>query len=68
MEPTKLTVDEVKTMMDRGDTIVFLDTRNKIAWGETNVKLPGAIRVPIEMVNQYIDELPRDSTIVTYCT
>src|SRR2546421_656927 len=35
MEATRVTVDEVKERMGRGEQFVFLDTRNPEAWGES---------------------------------
>ena len=46
MEATRVTVDEVKQRMDRGEVFTFVDTRNPKAWGEAKTKLPGAIRIP----------------------
>ena len=68
MEPTRVTVDEVKERMDRGEQFTFLDTRNPQAWGEAETKLPSAIRVPADEVEQHLDEIPRDRTVITYCT
>ena len=68
MEATRVTVDEVKERMGRGEQFVFLDTRNPKAWGEAETKLPGAIRVPADEAEQLLDEIPRDRTVVTYCT
>jgi len=68
MEATRVTIDEVKERMDRGEQFTFLDTRNSVAWGESDVKLPGAIRVPASEVEQHLDEIPRDRTVITYCT
>ena len=68
MEATRVTVDEVKERMARGEQFVFLDTRNPQAWGEAETKLPGAIRVPADEAEQLLDEIPRDRTVVTYCT
>lgn len=68
METTRVTVDEVKERMDRDEPLVFLDTRNPQAWGESNSKLPGAIRVPADELEQHLDEIPRDRTVITYCT
>jgi len=68
MEATRVTVDEVKERMGRGEQFVFLDTRNPQAWGEAETKLPGAIRVPADEAEQLLDEVPRDRTVVTYCT
>ena len=68
MEATRVTVDEVKERMARGEQFVFVDTRNPQAWGEAESKLPGALRVPADEVEQHLDEIPRDRTVITYCT
>jgi len=68
METTRVTVDEVGERMNRGEQFAFVDTRNPTAWGEANEKLPGAIRVPAAEVDQHLDEIPHDRTVITYCT
>ncbi len=68
MNDDRITADEVKVRLDRGEPIVFVDTRNPEAWAESDVKAPGAIRVPADDIDPHIDEIPRDRTIVTYCT
>lgn len=68
MQATRVTVDEVKERMDRGEQFAFVDTRNPQAWGEATKKLPGAIRVPSDEVDQHLNEIPLDRTIITYCT
>ena len=67
-QPTRVTVDEVMERMNRGEEMQFLDTRNPKAWGEADTKLPGAIRVPADEVEQHLTELKHDRTIITYCT
>ncbi len=68
MEATRVPVDEVKERMDRGEEFTFVDTRNPQAWAEANTKLPGAIRVPEKEVDQHLAEIPRDRSVITYCT
>jgi len=68
MEVTRVTVDEVKERMDRGEVFTFIDTRNPKAWAEAQTKLPNAIRVPADEVEQHLDQIPRDRTVITYCT
>ncbi len=68
MEPTRVTVDEVKERMDRGEKFTFLDTRNPKAWGEAETKLPSALRMPADEVEQHLDEIPRDRAGIAYCT
>jgi rhodanese-related sulfurtransferase len=68
MEATRVTVDEVKERMERGEPLAFVDTRNPKAWGESDAKLPGAIRVLAGEVEEHLDEIPRDRAVITYCT
>lgn len=68
MEPTRISVDEVKVRLDRGEKIIFLDVRNRNAWNLADTKLPGAIRIPVDEISQHLHELPQDKTclIVAY--
>jgi rhodanese-related sulfurtransferase len=68
VEATRVTVDEVKERMDRGEQFTFVDTRNPQAWGESDAKLPGAVRVPADELGQHLEEIPRDRAVITYCT
>ena len=68
MEATRITTDEVKERMDRGEQFAFVDTRNPTAWGEADKKLPNAIRVPAEELDRHLNEIPKDRTVITYCT
>ena len=68
MEPTRVTVDELKERMARHEEFAFLDTRNPKAWAEAETKLPGAIRVPADEVGEHLDQIPKDRTVMTYCT
>ena len=65
---TRVTPDEIKTRMDRGEPFTFLDGRNPKAWSEAKEKLPGAVRLPADEVSKHVGDLPRDRTIITYCT
>ena len=61
----RISVDDVAK---RGEDVFFVDTRNPQAWAEAETRLPGAIRVPADQVEQHLADIPRDRTIVTYCT
>lgn len=67
-EPERITVDEIKRRMDTGEPILFIDLRNHKAWSESDVKLPGAVRIPLKAIEQRVDELPHDRLIIPYCT
>jgi rhodanese-related sulfurtransferase len=68
MEATRVTADEVRERMERGEPFAFVDTRNPKAWAEADTKLPGAIRVPADEVEQHLREIPHDRAVITYCT
>lgn len=68
MAASKISVADLKRRMDQGEDVFFVDTRNPKAWGEADTKLPGAIRVPADQVEQHLADIPRDRLIVTYCT
>ena len=66
--PSRLTVADVNDLIDRGEPIAFIDSRNPIAWGSSKVTLPGALRIPIDEVERHLPALPRDRRLIVYCT
>ena len=68
MEVTRVTVDEISERLDRGEMFTFVDTRNPKAWAEAETKLPGAIRIPADEVEEHLAQIPHDRTVITYCT
>jgi rhodanese-related sulfurtransferase len=68
VEATRVTAEEIKERMGRGEPFAFVDTRNPQAWGDAATKLPGAVRVPADEVGSHLAEIPRDRVVITYCT
>ena len=68
MEPARITVEELKRRIDQGEQIFIIDTRSPAAWYESGVKLPGAVRMHFNELENHIKELPGDQIIVAYCT
>ena len=66
--PSLITVAEVRDLIDRGEPVTFIDSRNPIAWASSKVKLSGARRIPIDEVERHLPTLPRDRRLVVYCT
>ncbi len=64
----RITIEDLQSKMSAGLDPVFVDTRNPQAWGESEVKIPGAIRVPVDAVDEHLSEIPKSKPIVTYCT
>ena len=61
---SSLTVAQVKELTDQGQPVMFIDSRNPIAWGSSRVKLPGALRIPIDQVERHLTALPRDRRLI----
>ena len=68
MTARRITVDDLTERMERGENLFFVDTRNPRAWAEADTKLPQAIRVPADAVEEHFADIPRDRLVVTYCT
>jgi rhodanese-related sulfurtransferase len=68
METTRVTIDEVKARMDRGEKFTFIDARKPKAWEEAETKVPDAVRVPDDEVEQHLAEISHERTVITYCT
>ncbi len=66
--PLGLSVAEVRTILERGDPVTFIDSRNPIAWASSKIKVRGALRVPIDEVPEHLNTLPRDQQLIVYCT
>jgi rhodanese-related sulfurtransferase len=68
MAVPRISIDELHRRIEKGEHVVLLDTRSPDAWEQSDVELPGAIRVPADEVDQHLREIPRDRMVVTYCT
>ena len=49
---SRVTAEEVKQRMDRGEPMVFLDVRKPEDWASSDVKLPGAMRVTLDELSK----------------
>ncbi len=56
---------EVEAMRQAGRDILLLDVRSPEEYAE--VRIPGAVLVPLGMLRQRLEELPRDRLIVPFC-
>lgn len=64
----RITVDELRKRMEAGEDFVLVDTRNPQQWAKSDVKLPEAIRVPLDNLDDALSGIPLEKSIVTYCT
>ena len=64
----KISVDEVKGRLDRGEPVMFIEARSQASWEQSDVQVPGSIRVPPDRADEFVGAIASDATIVTYCT
>jgi len=67
-ESPRITVEEVKALMDSGERVFFIDSRSQTQWDEAATRLPGAVHIPDNKVSEHLNEIPNDQRIVVYCT
>jgi 3-mercaptopyruvate sulfurtransferase SseA len=61
----RVTIAELEAMMKDG-TAVVVDVRNQASYDLGHI--PGSRLIPAGEILNHINELPRDKTIVTYCS
>jgi len=61
----RVTIEEMEAMVKDG-TAVVIDVRNQAAYDAGHI--PGSKLIPAGEILNHINELPRDKTIVTYCS
>lgn len=64
----RITVDELKRRMESGEDFTLIDVRNPQAWAESDVKLPEAVRIAPDTLEQKLSRIPKQKPIVAYCT
>jgi rhodanese-related sulfurtransferase len=60
----QIPADQLLTRMRQGE-VILLDVRPRIEYEAGH--LPNAVSIPIDELEQHLDELPPDKTVVAYC-
>ena len=68
MPVQRITAQDLKRRMDTHEPLTLLDTRAPDVWKNSDVQIPGSIRVPPDEVGQHLADIPRDRLVVAYCT
>ena len=67
-KPQLISAEDAWRLVQEGANPVFIDTRNAKHWGQSDVKIPGALRIWREELAARLDEVPRGLPIIIYCT
>jgi len=61
----RITIDQLDAMVKNGEAYI-VDVRNQASYDIGHI--PGSRLIPAGEIANHISELPRDKTIVTYCS
>jgi hypothetical protein len=64
----RITVDELRRMLDAGEPVVILDARHGVAFEADPYRIPGALQIAPDEIESRHGEIPRDRPVVVYCT
>jgi len=62
----RVTVEELKTLLDANEVGVILDVRSTLSQ-QASGRIPGARRVDIKKITEGLDGVPTDGEVVVYC-
>jgi hypothetical protein len=62
----RMTIEQLKAQMDNSD-FVIIDVRSDHDWQDSNTKIKGAVRENPSKLDSWINNYPKDKTIVLYC-
>jgi len=65
---SRITVDELKSQIDKGEQMVIVDLRHSLDFEADPETIPGAFRMDAKELREKNDKLPRDRQIILYCT
>ena len=65
-EADRITVEELKAKLAKGDKIVIIDVRGA-DYDSSDAKIKGALRIAPAEVAARLNEIPRDKEVVFYC-
>ena len=64
----RITPDELKSKLDRGESVFVVDLRHRIDVQAEPTGIPGAVHMDPSELEQAAARIPRDRDVVVYCT
>ena len=64
----RISPEELKQKIDAGEEIVVVDLRSSVEFEAQGEKIPGALAMSPEELENRHDEIPRERDVVLYCT
>ncbi len=63
----RIEVADARARVDAGEAVI-VDVVASHVWPSMSRAIQGSIRIPPEEIEARLDELPKDKTIIAYCT
>ena len=67
-EVPRITVDELKEKLAKNAPVFVIDSRSQGSYDNSEMKIKGAVRIPMDEIETRLKEIPHDREIVVYCT
>lgn len=69
-EPRTVTIDQLKSMLEgpKKGNLIIVDVRIGSSWTRSDKKIVGAIRGDPDQIDAWASQLPRERTLVFYCS
>jgi rhodanese-related sulfurtransferase len=62
-----ITPEELKTKIEKNETIAILDLRGSTVYAQSDSKIKGAVHAKVRRAVYRLRALPRDTEVITYC-
>lgn len=67
-EVARVTAQEVRERLARGEPLAIVDARSADSWSKSDTQAAGSIRVPPDEAAQRAAAVPQDRAVIAYCT
>lgn len=67
LRAARISVEELRAMIDRGDPPLVLDARSRVLRSMDTRSIPGSVPVDLDDLDRALAAIPRDREIVVYC-
>ena len=64
----RISIAELDARRRAGEGFAFVDARSVKSWAAASEKVPTAIRIPPDEVEEHLADLPLGKPVVAYCT
>ncbi len=64
----RITRDTFASLIEKATPVQIVDIRNDKDYGNSDKKIPGAIRATFDTLDDVMRKLNKDIEVVTYCT